>query len=65
MQTITSDARVLLFGSGADELFAGYSRHVKALNEGGYASLRDELQLDIDRIWLRNCGWLLLSIMYF
>ncbi|KAI1764016.1 asparagine synthase-domain-containing protein [Hypoxylon sp. FL1150] len=54
--SITSPARVLLSGLGADELFGGYSRHEAAFKSGGYTRLVDELKLDISRIGQRNLG---------
>lgn len=53
---ITSPARVLLSGLGADELFGGYSRHEVAFKTGGYPRLVEELKLDISRIGQRNLG---------
>ncbi|KAI2472139.1 asparagine synthase-domain-containing protein [Annulohypoxylon bovei var. microspora] len=53
---ITSPARVLLSGLGADELFGGYARHEAAFKNGGYPRLIDELKLDISRIGQRNLG---------
>ncbi|KAI1375609.1 asparagine synthase-domain-containing protein [Hypoxylon crocopeplum] len=54
--TVTSPARVLLSGLGADELFGGYSRHEIAFRTGGYPVLVNELKLDISRIGQRNLG---------
>ena len=51
-----STARVLLSGLGADELFAGYTRHTTAYRHGGLPSLIGELQLDWSRIGNRNLG---------
>lgn len=53
---VTSPARVLLSGLGADELFGGYARHEAAFKNGGYPRLIDELKLDIGRIGQRNLG---------
>jgi asparagine synthetase B (glutamine-hydrolysing) len=47
-------ARVLISGLGADELFAGYTRHRTAFTRHGYRGLIDELQLDFERIGKRN-----------
>jgi asparagine synthetase B (glutamine-hydrolysing) len=52
----TTSARVLLSGLGADELFAGYTRHATAYNRNGFQGLLDELNLDIGRLGKRNLG---------
>ncbi|KAJ7835293.1 asparagine synthase-domain-containing protein [Mycena leptocephala] len=52
----TSPARVLLNGLGSDELLGGYGRHRTAYSTGGWESVIDELQLEIDRIPSRNLG---------
>jgi asparagine synthetase B (glutamine-hydrolysing) len=52
----TTNARVLLSGLGADELFAGYTRHATAYNRHGSRGLLDELNLDIGRLGKRNLG---------
>ncbi|KAI9883221.1 MAG: ssDNA endonuclease and repair protein rad10 [Watsoniomyces obsoletus] len=52
----TSPARVLLSGLGADELFAGYSRHAAAFGRSGFDGLLDELELDFNRLGCRNLG---------
>lgn len=52
----TTNARVLLSGLGADELFAGYTRHATAYNRHGSQGLLDELNLDIGRLGKRNLG---------
>ncbi|KAI9684725.1 MAG: hypothetical protein M1829_000100 [Trizodia sp. TS-e1964] len=51
-----SPARVLLSGLGADELFAGYTRHATAFNGRGFMGLLDELDLDTKRLGRRNLG---------
>lgn len=55
-QPYTSTARVLLVGIGADEQLAGYGRHRTAFLNGGAQALRDELAMDMRRIWKRNLG---------
>ncbi|RAL01038.1 asparagine synthetase domain-containing protein [Aspergillus ibericus CBS 121593] len=52
----TTSARVLLSGLGADELFAGYSRHGIAFSRNGFAGLIDEINLDVSRLGKRNLG---------
>ena len=52
----TSQARVVLLGHGADEIFAGYGRHRTAFKHGGLPVLQAELELDVSRLWLRNLG---------
>ncbi|MCJ1349818.1 hypothetical protein MMC31_008059 [Peltigera leucophlebia] len=52
----TTTARVLLSGLGADELFAGYTRHATAFDRNGYQGLTDELGLDFNRVGKRNLG---------
>ncbi|KAI1431115.1 asparagine synthase-domain-containing protein [Xylaria sp. CBS 124048] len=54
--TVSTSARVLLSGLGADELFGGYSRHEVAFKRKGYSGLIDELKLDVGRIGQRNLG---------
>ena len=52
----TTPARVLLSGLGADELFAGYSRHGASFSRGGFPTLIDEVELDVGRLGKRNLG---------
>lgn len=51
-----SSARVLLLGMGADEQMAGYGRHFSRWRDGGPDALRDELKMDVRRLWRRNLG---------
>lgn len=51
-----SAAKVVLLGHGADELCGGYGRHRTRFREDGWAGLAGELQLDMERLWLRNLG---------
>lgn len=53
---ITTPARVLLSGLGADELFGGYVRHATAFQRQGYPGLVEELKLDVGRLGKRNLG---------
>ncbi|OAA59097.1 asparagine synthase [Niveomyces insectorum RCEF 264] len=53
---VTTPARVLLSGLGADELFGGYGRHGVAFARQGYAGLAAELLLDVARLGARNLG---------
>lgn len=52
----TTAARVLLSGLGADEMFAGYTRHATAFERSGYEGLIQELELDVSRLGKRNLG---------
>lgn len=52
----TSEAKILLSGLGADELFGGYTRHDTAFRRHGLSGLNDELNLDVDRLGKRNLG---------
>lgn len=52
----TTRARVLVSGLGADELFAGYTRHATAFDRKGYQGLVDEIELDFKRLGKRNLG---------
>ncbi|KAL8839407.1 MAG: hypothetical protein Q9170_001746 [Blastenia crenularia] len=52
----TTPARVLLSGLGADELFAGYTRHATAFSRRGFQGLSEELELDYQRLGKRNLG---------
>ncbi|KAK9447600.1 asparagine synthase-domain-containing protein [Limtongia smithiae] len=49
-------SRILFSGLGADELFAGYTRHSTCFERGGYDTLAAELELDFGRLHERNLG---------
>jgi asparagine synthetase B (glutamine-hydrolysing) len=51
-----TNARVLLSGLGADELFGGYTRHARAFAHSSFQGLLDELDLDFGRLPQRNFG---------
>ncbi|KEZ39982.1 hypothetical protein SAPIO_CDS8960 [Scedosporium apiospermum] len=53
---VSTPARVLLSGLGADELFGGYVRHATAFARKGYHGLLEELKLDVGRLGKRNLG---------
>lgn len=48
--------QVVLTGSGADELFGGYTKHRAALKRSGWPGLRATLLQDWDEISTRNLG---------
>lgn len=50
----SSPCRVLLMGSGADELFGGYTRHRNAFRRGAWPALSAELDMDWQRLPGRN-----------
>ncbi|KAL1413258.1 hypothetical protein Q8F55_001013 [Vanrija albida] len=47
-------AKVYISGLGADEQLGGYSRHRRAFERASWIGLQDEVQMDLDRIPLRN-----------
>ncbi|GMK59940.1 hypothetical protein CspeluHIS016_0901570 [Cutaneotrichosporon spelunceum] len=53
-EAYTVSAKVYFSGLGADEQLAGYTRHRKAFDRGGWNGLVDEIQLDLDRLPQRN-----------
>lgn len=46
----------MLSGLGADEQLAGYSRHRTTFQSGGWISLNNELEMEMNRISKRNLG---------
>jgi len=55
-QRVKSEARIILSGLGADEIFGGYSRYRVAFLRGGYDELHKEMSFDLNRLWIRNLG---------
>ncbi|EAR94171.2 asparagine synthase (macronuclear) [Tetrahymena thermophila SB210] len=55
-KNITSGAKVVLSGLGADEIFGGYSRYRVAFQRNGYKDLVQEMKFDLQRLWIRNLG---------
>ncbi|CAE7910474.1 ASNSD1 [Symbiodinium necroappetens] len=53
---VQAACRVLLIGTGADELLGGYSRHRTARVKRGAEGTRDEMLKDLQRLWTRNLG---------
>ena len=53
---VTSTAKILLSGVGADEQMAGYGRHRTTFQRDGYESLHAELEMEVSRLWTRNLG---------
>lgn len=47
---------MLLIGSGADELFGGYTKHRAALKRDGWNGLEETLRNDWRNIAVRNLG---------
>ena len=53
---VRAACRVLLVGTGADELLGGYSRHRTARAKRGVEGTRLEMMKDLERLWTRNLG---------
>ncbi|EEA04800.1 asparagine synthase family protein [Cryptosporidium muris RN66] len=51
-----SQSKWILIGSGADEFLGGYGRHITAKKHCGIQGIRDEMIMDIRRLWIRNLG---------
>ncbi|GMI44473.1 hypothetical protein TrCOL_g4356 [Triparma columacea] len=56
LKQYTSRAKVLLTGHGADEQMGGYGRHRTRFASGGSAAVKEELDMEMARIWRRNMG---------
>lgn len=52
----TATSRVLLIGTGADELLGGYGRHRTAREKRGAEGVKSEMLKDLERLWTRNLG---------
>lgn len=52
----TASSRVLLIGTGADELLGGYGRHRTARAKRGAEGVQSEMLKDLQRLWTRNLG---------
>jgi len=52
----TSSAKVLLAGMGADEQLGGYARHRSKFEKFGWKGLREEIEMEVQRISSRNLG---------
>ena len=55
-QRYRSRAKILLTGHGADEQMGGYGRHRTRFASGGNAAVKEELDMEMARIWRRNMG---------
>ncbi|VDN59436.1 unnamed protein product [Dracunculus medinensis] len=53
---VKSNAKIVLVGSGADEIFGGYLSHRSAYEKYGRLGVIDELQREMYRIGERNLG---------
>lgn len=57
-----SQSKVVFSGLGADEVWGGYSRYKTAAkkflpdSEASVRAMKQEMSLDLDRIWHRNFG---------
>ncbi|AFZ80186.1 asparagine synthetase family member protein [Theileria equi strain WA] len=55
-QPYSSHSTDVLVGSGADELFGGYGRHVTSQAFQDCKELGEEIAKDLNRLWKRNLG---------
>lgn len=54
---ITSPAKILFSGLGADELMGGYKgKHRNSFAAGGVAAVSSAINCDLSRLWYRNLG---------
>ncbi|UKK00283.2 hypothetical protein MACK_000353 [Theileria orientalis] len=51
-----SNSKYVIMGTGADELFGGYGRHVSAKMFNEKTSFSSEINKDLLRLWKRNLG---------
>ncbi|CAL52314.1 Rossmann-like alpha/beta/alpha sandwich fold [Ostreococcus tauri] len=56
LENYDSEAKIMLLGNGADEILGGYRRHKLAFDRGGLSKLAEELNMDMERLWVRNMG---------
>jgi asparagine synthetase B (glutamine-hydrolysing) len=50
------NGKILMSGTGADEVFGGYSRYKSSFKHYGQEGVVREMSLDLDRLWHRNMG---------
>ncbi|MFH4977168.1 hypothetical protein AB6A40_003877 [Gnathostoma spinigerum] len=55
-EQVSLNFRVSFVGSGADELFGGYSRHRSCFENGGRDVVLNEMEEELERIGSRNLG---------
>merc|ERR1712228_335106 len=53
---LRAECRALVIGTGADELLGGYARHRTAREKRGIEGMRNEMLLDLERLWTGNLG---------
>merc|ERR1712187_1106838 len=51
---LAASSRILLIGTGADELLGGYGRHRTARVKRGAEGVHSETLKDLQRLWTRN-----------
>ncbi|KAK8798802.1 hypothetical protein WA158_007886 [Blastocystis sp. Blastoise] len=50
--------KLILSGTGADELYGGYTRHYALYNKEGWKALENTLEMEYNRLWIRNLGYI-------